>query len=142
MPHSELKHSRCAMLAITGYLVQSAGIHFPGMLSSEVSFESISSTYANPLDQWAAVPEAGKYQIIGLIFLTEIATEAKKPHYMMEGGSLPTMVFPMIDFTKVDPATVQIKRSRELNNGRLAMIAIMAYISEHLIPGSVPVLLQ
>jgi hypothetical protein len=129
------------MLAITGYLVQSAGIHFPGMLSSDISFESISSTYESPLDQWAAVPEAGKYQIIGLIFLTEIATEAKKPHYM-NGGSLPTMIFPQIDFTKVDTATLQIKRSRELNNGRLAMIAIMAYISEHFIPGSVPILIQ
>ena len=130
------------MLAITGYLVQSAGIHFPGMLSSEISFASISTTYTSPFEQWNAVPDAGKYQIIGLIFLTEIATEAKKPHYMMEGGSLPTMVFPQIDFSKVDTATVQIKRSRELNNGRLAMIAIMAYISEYCIPGSVPILLQ
>lgn len=129
------------MLAITGYLVQSAGIHFPGMLSSEISFDSISTTYASPFDQWAAVPDAGKYQIIGLIFLTEIATEAKKPHYMMN-GALPTMVFPAIDFSKVDTATVQIKRSRELNNGRLAMIAIMAYISEYCIPGSVPILVQ
>lgn len=55
---AELKHSRVAMLATTGYLVQGAGIHFPGMLSHDVSFESLSAM--KPFDAWAAVPEAGK----------------------------------------------------------------------------------
>ena len=45
---SELKHSRIAMLATTGYIVQAAGIHFPGMLSKDVSFESLSTL--KPLD--------------------------------------------------------------------------------------------
>lgn len=35
-----------------------AGIHFPGMLSSDISFESLSGL--NPIDQWAAVPDAGE----------------------------------------------------------------------------------
>ena len=56
---AELKHSRVAMLAVTGYLVQGAGIHFPGMLSSDVSFESLSAM--KPLDAWSAVPDAGRY---------------------------------------------------------------------------------
>ena len=55
---AELKHSRVAMLATTGYIVQAAGFHFPGMLSSDVSFESLSSM--KPFDAWDAVPEAGK----------------------------------------------------------------------------------
>jgi hypothetical protein len=54
---AELKHSRAAMLATTGFLVQAAGIHFPGMLSKDVSFESLSSM--NPIEQWANVPDAG-----------------------------------------------------------------------------------
>ena len=60
---SELKHARCAMVATTGYLVQAAGIHFPGMLSHDVSFESLSTM--KPLDAWAAMPNLGQQQIIG-----------------------------------------------------------------------------
>ena len=56
---AELKHSRVAMLATTGYLVQAAGVHFPGMLSSDVSFESLSAM--KPLDAWDAVPDYGKH---------------------------------------------------------------------------------
>ena len=59
---SELKHSRVAMLATTGYLVQAAGIHFPGMLSKDVSFESLSTM--KPLDAWDAVPDGGKIIVV------------------------------------------------------------------------------
>ena len=45
------------MLATTGFLVQAAGIHFPGMLSSDISFESLSGL--NPIEQWQFVPDAG-----------------------------------------------------------------------------------
>jgi hypothetical protein len=125
------------MVATTGFLLQAAGIHFPGMLSSDISFESLSKLH--PVEQWAAVPDAGKWQIIGTILVAEIATEAASPHYM-KGGKMPEMVIPKIDFSKVDPKIVSVKRSRELNNGRLAMIAIMSFLSEYAVPGSVPVL--
>jgi len=134
---AELKHSRCAMLAVTGYLVQGAGIHFPGMLSSDVSFESLSAM--KPLDAWSAVPDAGKAQIYFTILLAEIITEAKGVHYT-KGGPLPTMVFPPIDFSGVDAETLKKKQSSELNNGRLAMISIMSFCAAANIPGSVPLL--
>ena len=134
---AELKHSRVAMLATTGYMVQAAGIHFPGMLSSDVSFESLSQM--NPFDAWEAVPLAGKAQIIGTIFIAELQTESKGTHYT-KGGPLPEIVFPKFDFSGVNPETLEKKRCRELNNGRLAMIAIMSYISACNVPGSVPLL--
>jgi len=134
---AELKHGRVAMLATTGYLVQGAGIHFPGMLSHDVSFESLSTL--KPLDAWSAVPELGKSQIIFTIFLAEIITESQGTHYT-KGGDLPTVVFPPINFSSVDPAVVADKRNRELNNGRLAMIAIMSFCAAANIPGSVPAL--
>ena len=54
---AELKHSRCAMVATTGYLINAAGIHFPGMLSHDISFESLAAM--KPIDAWNAVPDAG-----------------------------------------------------------------------------------
>jgi Chlorophyll A-B binding protein len=134
---SELKHSRVAMLATTGYIVQAAGFHFPGMLSSDVSFESLSGM--KPFDAWDAVPDAGKAQILGTIFIAELATESQGTHYM-KGGAMPTIVFPPIDFSGVSAETLKVKQSRELNNGRLAMIAIMSFIAANNVPGSVPAL--
>mmetsp|Transcript_28122 Transcript_28122/g.37405 ORF Transcript_28122/g.37405 Transcript_28122/m.37405 type:complete len:207 (+) Transcript_28122:48-668(+) len=136
---AELKHSRCAMLATTGYLVQAAGWHFPGMLSSTegISFADLSAM--KPLDAWAAVPENGRSQIYFTIFLAEIITEVKGPHYT-KGGDLPTIVFPPINFSNVPAETLKKKQDAELNNGRLAMIAIMSFCAAANIPGSVPAL--
>jgi len=125
------------MLATTGYIVQGAGIHFPGMLSHDVSFESLSTM--KPLDAWDAVPDAGKAQILATIFLTEVITESKDVHYT-KGGPFPGMLVPEIDFSGVDPDLLKRRQDSELNNGRLAMIAIMSFFSAIYIPGSVPLL--
>jgi len=134
---AELKHGRVAMLAFSGYVVQAQGFHFPGMLSKDVSFESLSSM--KPFDAWDSVPDAGKAQILGTIFIAELASESQGTHYM-KGGMTPTVVFPKIDFSGVDPAVLKVKQNRELNNGRLAMIGIMGFIAEHNIAGAVPAL--
>jgi hypothetical protein len=81
----------------------------------------------------------GKSQIIGLIFLSEIISEANGVHYT-KGGNTPTIIFPPIDFSTVNEGTMKVKKDRELNNGRLAMIAIMSFSAAANIPGSVPAL--
>jgi hypothetical protein len=134
---SELKHGRVAMLATTGYIVQASGIHFPGMLSSDISFESLSPM--KPFVAWDAVPDAGKGQILFTILCAELASEAQGTHYM-KGGSTPTIVFPPIDFSGVSEKTMKLKKDRELNNGRLAMIAVMSFVAANAVPGSVPAL--
>jgi len=134
---AELKHSRVAMLAFTGYVVQSQGFHFPGQLSSDVSFDSLSGM--NPFAAWDAVPDAGKAQILGTIFIAELASESQGTHYM-KGGATPEVVFPKFDFSGVDAETLKRKQSRELNNGRLVMIGIMGFIAANNVPGSVPAL--
>jgi hypothetical protein len=58
----------------------------------------------------------------------------------MKGGAFPTIVFPPIDFSGVSAETIKTKQTRELNNGRLAMISIMSFIAANNIPGSVPAL--
>ena len=134
---AELKHGRVAMLAFTGYVVQSQGFHFPGMLSGDVSFDSLSSM--KPFEAWDSVPDAGKAQILFLIFVGELASESQGTHYM-KGGSTPEVVFPKFDFSGIDADVLKTKQNRELNNGRLAMIGIMSFIAANNIPGSVPAL--
>jgi len=134
---AEQKNGRCAMVATTGYLINAAGLHFPGMLSHDISFADLAAM--KPIDAWAAVPDAGKAQILATCLIAELRTESKGTHYM-KGGDLPGMVFPPIDFSGVDAATMKRKQDSELNNGRLAMIAIMSFIAEANIPGSVPAL--
>merc|ERR1719316_1006745 len=64
---AELKHSRIAMAAATGWAyVASGGPLFPGYLSIEqgVPFESLGRDgYA----AWDAVPDSDKLQIIGIV---------------------------------------------------------------------------
>lgn len=81
----------------------------------------------------------GKAQIYLTILLAEIVSESKEVHYT-KGGDLPTIVFPPINFGSVDADYMAKQRSKELNNGRLAMIAIMSFCAAANIPGSVPAL--
>jgi len=139
---AELKHSRVAMLAVTGYIVQAAGYHWPGMISDDLSFAQLSGL--KPFDAWDQTPDNIKSWILFFAFCTELATESDASrrggqHYM-KGGKSPEIVFPKFDFSNVDAETLTIKRSRELNNGRLAMIGIISFIAANNVPGSVPAL--
>lgn len=81
----------------------------------------------------------GKAQIYFTILLAEIVSESKETHYT-KGGDLPTIVFPPVDFASDDAEYMEKQKSKELNNGRLAMIAIMSFCAAANIPGSVPAL--
>ena len=73
---AELKHSRVAMLATAGWIVNALGVSFPGELpQAGLTFSSLSH---NPLEAWAAVPETLKYRLLGVIGLIEILTETAK----------------------------------------------------------------
>ncbi len=117
---AELKHSRVAMAAVTGWAwVSSGGQLFPGELSPSngITFESLGRDgYA----AWDAVPDAGKLQIIGVIGILEWLSEAAaKPHYMAGGtpGKIPLLWDPL-GFTKnLDATTLARKRTAELKNG-------------------------
>jgi len=140
----ELKHSRVAMAAATGWAwVASGGPLLPGYLSIEqgITFESLGR---NGYAAWDAVPESGKFQILGVIGILELLGEASvKPHYMMPGGTpgkIPLLWDPL-GFTKsLSAETLARKRTAELKNGRLAMIGVMSFVSAHYIPDSVPLL--
>merc|ERR1719199_1280644 len=104
--HAEIKHGRVAMAAFVGFCVQSNGIHFPwdikggilGDAATALSYGDLSAIPA-PVDQWAAVPTAGKLQILGTIAVLEFVGEK-----MARG------------------------RNVEINNGRAAMLGIFGLI--------------
>merc|ERR1712166_277639 len=76
--HSEIKHGRVAMAGFVGYCLQANGVKFPW-----APFDAITAT--SPPEQWYALPDAAKWQIIlGVGFLewwSEIRFDGT-PHYM------------------------------------------------------------
>merc|ERR1719183_2948540 len=144
--HAELKHGRVAMAAFVGWLVSVSGVHFPGAISpfqTGTTFEEISKL--GPLEQWEAVPEWGKVQIISAIFLIEHQSEWKlKPHYMAGGTpgdlkGLKSFWDPIGLTKKMDAEKLKRQRLSELKNGRLAMLGIVGCLIGGNLPDSIPV---
>eukprot|EP00310_Coccolithus_braarudii_P024159 CAMPEP_0183334018 /NCGR_PEP_ID=MMETSP0164_2-20130417/2735_1 /TAXON_ID=221442 /ORGANISM="Coccolithus pelagicus ssp braarudi, Strain PLY182g" /LENGTH=268 /DNA_ID=CAMNT_0025503075 /DNA_START=52 /DNA_END=858 /DNA_ORIENTATION=+ len=155
--HSEIKHGRVAMAAFVGFIVQSNGIHFPWATSLDGTTYADIAAAGGPAAQWDAVPTNAKWQIFGLISMLELWSEcAMDKHYMSGGqpgkfpsfervrkeiGHPPLDLFDPFGFSK-NKTPEQKERGLliELNNGRLAQIGIMAFVSEARVPGSVPAL--
>uniref|UniRef100_A0A7S2A2M2 Uncharacterized protein n=1 Tax=Trieres chinensis TaxID=1514140 RepID=A0A7S2A2M2_TRICV len=153
--HAEIKHGRVAMAAFVGYIVQSNGIHFPW----PTSFDGSPFPYAagSPPEQWDALSDAAKWQIILFIGFLEWFSEAAGTHYMRGGkpGAFPNfsdhsdLIPHPVPLNLFDPFGFSKNKSeeakaqgliKELNNGRLAQIGILGFISEQRVEGSVPLL--
>jgi len=153
--HAEIKHGRVAMAAFVGYCVQSNGYHFPWATSlNGMTYADISAA-GSPPAQWDAVPTNAKWQIFFLIAGLELWSEcAMDKHYMNGGkpGDFPSFgpirdeighptldLFDPFGFSKnASPEKKEKGLLVEINNGRLAQIGIMAFVSEARVPGSVP----
>jgi len=160
--HAEIKHGRVAMAAFVGFCVQSNGIHFPwAMTTAGLTYAEVSAA-GGPAAQWDALPTAAKLQILLVIGFLEFIGEndfalaaSGEKHYMRGGKpgfypSLKTDAIPHpVPFELFDPFGLSKNRTpeqkakglvAEINNGRLAQIGIMAFVSEAKVPGSVPAL--
>jgi len=109
------------MLAVVGYLVQEAGYRLPGAIDlSGLKFSDIPNGYA----ALETISYAGKLQIFAFIGFLEV--------FVMRdfvGGEFPgDLRNNYIDFgwDTFDEATKLRKRTIELNNGRAAMMGILA----------------
>jgi len=155
--HAEIKHGRVAMFAFVGYIVHANGISFPWAMQMDgTPFPQ----GTNPPELWDSVSDSAKWQIFSLIAFLEFWSELSTPshkHYMAGGkpGDFPDFVsgpdgIPHpVPFNLYDPfgfsknMSEEKKESRlraELNNGRLAQIGILGFLSEQCTPGSVPAL--
>lgn len=155
--HAEIKHGRVAMAAFVGYIVQSNGIHFPWPISTDGT--PFPSDAGSPPEQWDALSDAAKWQIILAVGFLEWFSEAAGTHYMRGGrpGDYPRFdehsellphpaPFPLFDpfnNMKMDQRSEESKAEgliKEINNGRLAMIGIMGFLAEQKVDGAVPLL--
>jgi len=111
---SELKHGRIAMLAVVGYLVQDV-YRLPGAIDLDgTTFDSI----PNGVAAIGAVSSLGWLQIVGSIGYWElIGWEDKKGSEVGDFGF----------YVGSPPQGQQLRdyRTKEIQNGRLAMLAIM-----------------
>jgi len=158
--HAEIKHGRVAMAAFVGYCIQANGICFPWSLTGTTTFGDISAA-GSPPDQWDALPTAAKAQILCFVGFLEICGESNyileqsgQKHYMKGGKpgfypSIKTVMPHPVPLDLFDPFGLQGKMSpekkeksllAEINNGRLAMLGIMAFLAESKVPGAVPAL--
>jgi len=154
--HAEIKHGRVAMAAFVGYCVQS-NVHFPWKMT--LAGDSFPSTDLSPEQQWDALPDLSKWQIIGTIGFLEIWSELssdENTHYMAGGkpGAYPSFdkfsktIHP-VPLNLYDPLGFSKNRSEadkanglvtEINNGRLAMIGIFGFLAADKVEGAVPLL--
>ena len=132
MREAEIKHGRVAMLAFTGALVQSYGMHFDGKLNGMFYEKGVNPFEATP-SAFATNP-MGMAQILLFIGLTEGYTfpeGAWSGDMKREPGDLGYRVMRSAD-------VMEEQQIKELKNGRAAMLGIMAFSAAHFIPGSVP----
>jgi hypothetical protein len=134
----EVKHGRISMLAVLGYLVAEAGVRLPGDVNYEgLAFGGVRNGFAAFND----LGGAGVGQIIAFIGFLELAVmkdvtgESEFPGDFRNGA---------IDFgwdKKFDEETKLQKRGIELNNGRAAMMGILALmVHEQLGVSLIPVI--
>jgi len=149
---AEIKHGRIAMFAFVGYLATANGVHFDWPMTMDgTPFPDTT----NPPEAWDAIPDSGKLQIFGFVGFLEFWREVNSEKHYMRGGKpgefpdfradiIPGGALNLYDpFGKSRKQTDEKKANgliKELNNGRAAMLGIMAFLSEGKVPGSVPLL--
>jgi len=150
---AEIKHGRVAMAAFVGYCVQANGYHWP----FKMTLDGADWPTGTPPEQWDALPQASKWQIILFVGLLELFDESSPPHYtngrkpgefpsfkgtyIREKGLAPLDLFDPFGFSKNASPEKKARGLRvEINNGRLAMLAVFAFMSASKAPGSVPLL--
>jgi len=131
---AELKHGRISMLAFAGILAQNGGLHLPGE-------QWVHPDWSVAWGEVAAVNPFATVQVILAIAFIEGSTckgifdmwfgitDIREPGDI---GFDPLRLMPK------DPVAAEKMKTKELKNGRMAMIAVAGFAANHLLPGSVP----
>jgi hypothetical protein len=124
---AELANGRSAMLASVGWFAPKV-------------FGVFDSTDVTTTDPIKAIAEADPQWWAQFIVFCGVA-EAAKYRASLNGKTFTGPGEPFLDYLKLypkDQAGREAMHLKELKNGRLAMIAVAAYLSNYFIPGAVP----
>jgi hypothetical protein len=144
------------MAAFVGYCVQANGGHW----FTKMTLGGADWPTGTPPEQWDALPEASKWQIILFVGVLEAFDESIPPHYTngRNPGQFPSFsetykagkgiphpvpldLYDPFGFSKNASPEKKARGLRiEINNGRLAMLAVFGFMSASKVPGSVPAL--
>lgn len=138
-----------------GYIVQSNFVFpWPQTLAGAAH----PSADLSPEAQWDAIPLGAKWQIFAVISMLELwdecgggylphYTKGRKPGQYPSFGKFRDSVHPVLDLydpfgfnENMSEETKERRLVSELNNGRLAQLAIFGFLCADKIPGSVPLL--
>jgi len=134
----ELKHGRISMLAVLGHIVTSSGTRLPGDIDfSGTSFESI----PGGLGALSVIPAAGLAQIFAFIGFLELSVMKDVTGDAEFGGDFRNGA---LDFgwDTFSPEEQERKRGIELNNGRAAMMGILALMVHEELPSHDPYMIN
>ena len=138
---SEILHGRVAMLAAVGFLVQD-GIGFHPLLPADMG---------PAINQLNPVPAGYIYAalaVIGCIEINRAQTAMVVPNFKTEGTAVTTvrtlrnsytpgdLAFDPMSLYPKSPKEQMVMQTKELNNGRLAMIGVAGMVAQELVSGS------
>jgi len=145
---AELKHARAAMLGTLGFAFHKLGFTFNNIspheylsVTQDVKFADLAAM--SPIEAVKKIPIEGFVQIFGVIAIVELYEITHRNGKFAEGET----VAPGLQAGGLtgdlgwNPLQVKItddRRLAELQNGRLAMVVICAWLANDSIPGSVP----
>merc|ERR1719388_309125 len=132
----ELKHGRVAMLASLGFLV---GEQFHPLFGGDIDVPSYFAFQQTPLQNfWPAVVAALAVPEIFSVFSFEEPKDLKRweETWTMKSDHQPgDLGFDPLGLKPTDPAKFKEMQTKEINNGRLAMIAAAGMIAQEVATG-------
>ena len=138
---SELKHGRIAMLAVLGvFFAEAAPFLLGGKITGPAIFQFqqadkyLHAFTANVIGFTAAIEGFNiikGWQPVKDTFASEVGVAALRTDY--ENGDLK---FDPLDWKPTNPKALSAVKNKELNNGRLAMLAIAGIVAQELATGN------
>jgi light-harvesting complex I chlorophyll a/b binding protein 1 len=133
---SELTHGRVAMLASLGFVVQEQIIDFPNAPFPHV--EGTAITHFQQVEAKGAIFWEPLVFAIGLAEAYRVSIGWAPPtsegfNKLKEDYEPGNLGFDPLNLYPSDPAAQRTIKDKELNNGRLAMIAIAAFVAQELV---------